>query len=783
MTDLRSRLQDSMGTAYTLGRELGGGGMSRVFVAEEMRLGRQVVVKVLSPELAAGVSAERFEREIKLAAALQQANIVPVLSTGEMDGLPYYTMPFVEGLSLRARMARGGEMSVVEVVSILRDVARALAYAHEHGVVHRDIKPENVLLSGDAAVVTDFGIAKALSAARTQTPGGTLTQVGTSLGTPAYMAPEQAAGDPATDHRADLYALGCVAYEMLTGAPPFAGRPVHQLFAAHMNEVPKPLAAQRADVQRPLAELVMRCLEKDPARRPQSAREVLQSLDGVTSGAHATDSATKGRWWLGAAALTVSLAVGGWLLLRGTSSDANTGGSGSRSVAVLPFANASRDTASNYFADGMSDEVAGVLAKLPDMRVASRRSVDVVREKQMSPQEIGKALGVGLLLEGTVRRVGDRVRVSAQLTNAADGTVRWSQSYDRAAGDAFQLQDDISSAIARELQVALSGTALAVSRAGRTDNAEAYDLYLRGRYAAATVTEAGMRQALVLYARALALDPKFAKAQAEIGIVWIFLADDFEPSAEAYPRVLEAARRALAMDSLVAEAHAAYGYATTALTLDTAGLGAMRRATELDPNSAQLHLLYGQAVCWLAGDNCAEGVRQMEKAVALDPLSALPRWGLASTLYSAKRYDEAIAAQQRLRELDPRFFAFDDWAAASWREKGDYARALQAYQAAQPLSSRPLYGLAVTYARVGRTEDARRIARELERLRGQRHIFPDGIAMIYASLRDGDRTFEWLERSRRERSAWLMGVTVLPEYAPIRGDPRWAAFVRSLRSR
>ena len=238
---LREQLQATLGAAYTLERELGGGGMARIFVVDEIRLRRKLVVKVLAPDLAAGVSAERFQREIELAARLQQANIVPLLTTGETDGLPYYTMPFVDGLSLRARLERTGALPAGEAISVLRDVARALAYAHDHGVVHRDIKPENILLSGDAAVVTDFGIAKALAASRTQVPGGTLTQVGTSIGTPAYMAPEQAAGDPATDHRADLYALGCVAYELLTGAAPFAGRPVHQLFAAHLSETPASL--------------------------------------------------------------------------------------------------------------------------------------------------------------------------------------------------------------------------------------------------------------------------------------------------------------------------------------------------------------------------------------------------------------------------------------------------------------------------------------------------------------------------------------------------------------
>ena len=282
MEDLRSRVQQSLSGSYTLERELGGGGMSRVFVADEHRLGRKVVVKVLSPELSAAMSATRFEREIRVAASLQQANIVPVLSAGELDGLPYYTMPYVEGESLRARLGRG-PLPIAEAVSILRDVSRALAYAHERGVVHRDIKPDNVLLSGHTAVVTDFGIAKAIAAAAATPSGATLTQLGTAIGTPAYMAPEQAAGDPATDQRADMYAFGCMAYELLAGQPPFAGLPPHKLLVAHMSETPRLVTELRPDCPAVLALLIMQCLEKDPALRPPSATELLRRLDVVAS--------------------------------------------------------------------------------------------------------------------------------------------------------------------------------------------------------------------------------------------------------------------------------------------------------------------------------------------------------------------------------------------------------------------------------------------------------------------------------------------------------------------
>jgi len=325
VTNLRDQLQASLGAAYTIERELGGGGMSRVLVARETALRRDVVVKVLPPELVAGVNVERFRREILLAAGLQHPHIVPVLSAGDMQGLPWFTMPFVQGESLRQRLARG-PMPIGEVLSVLRDVARALSYAHERSVVHRDIKPDNVLLSSGSAVVTDFGIAKALSESRTSenpdtTHGGSLTQIGTSIGTPSYMAPEQAAGDPDSDARADLYSFGCLAYEMLAGHPPFVGKTPQKLLAAHMAERPRNIVELRADTPPLLAEMVMRCLEKDAADRPQSATDLVKVLDlAMTTSGSAHSAAPSvllgGRvrmgvalaWWAGAFVATWILA-------------------------------------------------------------------------------------------------------------------------------------------------------------------------------------------------------------------------------------------------------------------------------------------------------------------------------------------------------------------------------------------------------------------------------------------------------------------------------------------
>ena len=372
--ELRDHLQTALTGAYVVEREIAGGGMSRVFVAEERALGRRVVVKVLSPELAAGVNVERFRREIQLTARLQHPHIVPILSAGEMDGLPFYTMPLVEGESLRVRLVRAGALPVALAVSILRDVARALDFAHEKGVVHRDIKPDNILLAGDSAAVSDFGIAKAIAASRLGDDEA-LTQLGMALGTPHYMAPEQIAADPAIDHRADLYSLGCVAYEMLAGETPFAGRAPTALFKAHLLEQPARITSKRADVPDTLEVVISRCLAKDPATRPPSARDVLALLDRTS--AAVAESTT--------AAIPVREAL---------------------TIVVLPFVNLDADAEGEHFADGLTDEVITDLSMLKMLRVTSRQSAMRLKGSDKDVRTIARELGTRYVLTGGIRRAG-----------------------------------------------------------------------------------------------------------------------------------------------------------------------------------------------------------------------------------------------------------------------------------------------------------------------------------------------------------------------------------------
>ncbi|MEO7042034.1 MAG: serine/threonine-protein kinase, partial [Gemmatimonadaceae bacterium] len=386
MADSVDQLRTTLSGSYTFERELGGGGMSRVFLAREVALGRDVVIKVLTTTLSQDVSAERFAREIQVAAALQQANIVPLLATGTADGIPYYVMPYVQGESLRARLIQQPKLTIAECIGILRDVARALNYAHARGVVHRDIKPDNILLSGDTAVVTDFGIAKAVSAARTAAEPANLTQTGTSLGTPAYMAPEQIAGDPMVDNRADIYAWGVVAWEILGGKHPFADRTSPQaMIAAHMSTTAPSVTTLRPDTPAALSDLIRRCLEKDPSKRPGSAAELLQSLDSVSGGG--SSRRTTLIWSSAAALVAVAVLIAGLYFVRaGSAGSPNVGNSSEvKSIAVLPIENLGGDSTTEYLADGMTSELSSALTKIPGLQVTADLSASRFKNKHVDP--------------------------------------------------------------------------------------------------------------------------------------------------------------------------------------------------------------------------------------------------------------------------------------------------------------------------------------------------------------------------------------------------------------
>ena len=780
MTELRDQLQLSLGHAYNLERELGGGGMSRVFIAQETALGRSVVVKVLAPDLAAGLSAERFQREIKLAAALQHPNIVPLLTAGASGAtgdLPYYTMPFVDGLSLRARLARGTAMPIAEIISILKDVARALGYAHERGVVHRDIKPENVLLSGDAAVVTDFGIAKALQSSRTEAPGGTLTQVGTSLGTPAYMAPEQAAGDPETDHRADIYGLGCMAYEMLTGRPLFANKLPHQLFLAHASEKPAAIEPQRPDCPKALATLVMRCLEKPPGLRPQSAREIQQQLEGVSTPTGAmsfTMPPQRTVMLTGALALLLFVAIA-VAVAAARSRRAET--SPERSIAVLPFESAGGDTSNTYFAEGVAEELITAFSKVPGLRVAGRSSSFRYNSKTADTKDIGATLNVASVLEGSVRRAGDRMRVTATLMNAKDGVVLWSESYERDIKNAFAMQDDITNAIVAALQVRLASGPTAPAVVTREVNPEAYDLYLRGlgllrrrgRY---------VQPSIGFFEQAIAKDSTFGRAYAQLAIAFALL-PVYTPvtPGDLYARALAAATRAVRLDDRSGEAHTALGAVHLFLGVDLGkAVVEFDRAIALDPSYAQARLFAPTALGNVG--EYSRAVTEAQQAIALDPLAPAGAYVMTTVLLATRRFEDAAVSARRIAQLDSLFpLALTSIAITEYYlGHSDSARALALRASWVPPSTAPsrAFVLAATGDRAARAG----LLRELEAGQAAGSLRETTLTAAFLGMGDTARALDALERAvKRREPVFVAGGFGTPMFDAIRGSPRFAAAI------
>ena len=462
MSSISERLLAALGGSYTIERELTGGGMALVFAGEDHDLGRKVVIKILPPELAATVSAERFRREILTVARLQHPHIVPILKAGEVDGLPYFVMPYVDGESIDVKLRRTGAFGVRESLGIMKEAARALAFAHERGVVHRDIKPGNILLAAGSATVTDFGVAKALSSARRSGEKGSgLTNTGMSLGTILYMAPEQAAGDPDIDGRADIYSLGITAYEMLAGAAPFANLSPREMLTARLTLPPPPLSTVRKDVPIGLEKLIAKCLAIDPADRPQSAASLVEALeDPETISASFASTANMARHGkrvkravIGALALIGAIVVsaGIYAKVHTGSASAMAESTAARKpvdlgvIAVLPFVNLGADSSNAYLATGVTNAVAGKLMKTAGLRVLAPGRPRSVRRH--SDTASTASFDARLVLEGTVERVGDRLRVTARLSSTSDDVMQWADVFDRDVKDIFTVEDEIADAI------------------------------------------------------------------------------------------------------------------------------------------------------------------------------------------------------------------------------------------------------------------------------------------------------------------------------------------------
>lgn len=785
---LLEQLQKSLGSAYTIERELGGGGMSRVFLAMENRLNRLVVVKVLSPDLAAGVNADRFEREIQLAARLQQANIVPLLTTGDTDGLPYFTMPFVEGESLRAHLSKHGALPIEECVSILRDVARALSYAHATGVVHRDIKPDNVLLSHGAAVVTDFGIAKALSASRTGGhETGSLTQTGTSIGSPAYMAPEQIAGDPDIDHRADLYSLACMGYELITGAPPFSGQSPQRVMAAHLAEKPKPIESIRADVPRNLASIVMRCLEKDPADRPASADLIIAELNSVsTSGAREAHSAPSGTASQTARRIRMAVIVVVLLLALGALFKKLTGKSTiaavDKSVAVLPLANLSGDKANDYFGEGLAEEITGALAKA-GLHVVGRSSAFALSAKGMGAGEIARQLHVGNVLQGSVQRSGDQVRISVSLISGPDESVTWTERYDRPIKDVFAVQDEIARSVASQLKVKLSGD----QRLTKVDtqDPEAHSAYLQALYLWNRRNAPGLRKAIALFAEAVRRDPSYAQAYGGMAMAYVVMpAYDDVGNDDMLRLGREAAGRALALDSENVQALTALAYTDALEYKNASAENLFRRAIAADSTFATAHFWHG--LLFLQEMRNEEALTEIQRARSLEPASLVINTAVTQVLYDMRRYDAAEKQGRTVLQLDSTLQLGVVDLAKVLIEKGKAAQAIPMLLGIVDVpgfshlekASVAAYAL----ARAGRLDEARSLLKKVEPAPGSQITHRGMFAAALDAVGEREKAIAALTEAVDDHDLWLAHYLSAAPYDGLRKDPRVAALFSKVSS-
>ena len=782
-----SPLADALRGLYVIERELGRGGMATVYLAQDLKHSRLVALKVLHPELAAFVGPERFLQEIRVTARLDHPHILPVLASGDAAGLLWYTMPYVEGESLRDRLRRQTQLSVDEALKIAREVADALGYAHGHGVVHRDVKPENILLAHGHARVADFGVARALESAG----GEKLTGTGIAVGTPVYMSPEQAGGGQ-VEGRSDIYSLGCVLYEMLAGEPPFTGATPQVVIARRFTETPRPLGTIRERLPAGLEPAVARALARAPADRFETATEFAQALAQASS-APASKASLAIRplapiWrriMLGAALLILAaLTYSAARHLAGRNAPGPAPPATPASVAILPFRNLGPDSREEYLSDGMTEDLINALGRVPELRVVARTSAFTFKGKAEDVRKVGAQLNVGAVVEGSFRKLGDTLRVTAQLVNVADGYQLWSGRYERPSASLLAVEDELSRAILHALSPR-AAAGLDTSRAtSPTDNPEAYKLYLKGRYHLGKMTEGDYRSALTYFDEAIGLDPTFALAYSGLSGAYGALYGTFLPAAEGMPKAKAAAQKALDLDPFLADAHASLGGVQMNYEWDWHGAEqSFRRAIELKPNDAGAHFLYGYLLVVLG--RFREATSQLNQARQLDPLSLHIEVTAVWPLFYGRRYDEAIAALRKTVASDSSFVGAQFRLAEAYTLKGEFGNARARWRAVQALigdHSDVLGRLGYLYAVSGERQKAYAIVDTLRaRYHKGRSDEPYDVAVVYTGLGEKERALGWLETAYEEHSSWMTFAKVSAELDPLRAEPRFRALLEKLQ--
>jgi serine/threonine-protein kinase len=718
--------------------------MATVYLADEVKHGRPVAIKVLKPDVGVAAGPERFLREIGIAARLSHPHLVPLLDSGEAHGLLYYVSAYIPGGSLRDRLRKEGRIPVADAVRITSEIGAALDYAHRAGFVHRDVKPENILFADGHALLADFGIARACSPGREER----VTEIGFALGTPQYMSPEQASGESTLDGRSDVYSLACVSYEMLTGQPPFVGGAAQTIMARHLTETPRRVRTIAPDVPASIEAALMRALAKDPSHRFPTVTSFID-------------------------ALTTDRDTGRVAILPAT-----------RSVAVLPFVNTSGDPENEYLSDGITDELIDALAKVEGIRVASRTSVFALKGKPQDVRAIGALLDCTHVLEGTMRRIGQQLRVTAQLTSTTDGQLIWSQRYDRRFDDVFAIQDELARTIVDTLRATSFADLSPEPLRRHSDDVRAYREYLKGRYEWNRRTQDGVVAGIKHFENAIAIDPNYALAYTGLADSYA-LGNDYRsvPVAEGFEAAKHYARRAIELDDSLAEAHASLAWVLFIYDWDwDAAEREYRRAISLDPRYASAHQWY--AFLLVAKNAMGDALVEAHTAVELDPSSVSVRRTLGGVYWYARRYDQARYHLERALAMNPT-------AEETYRQLGlvlgmsgeleDAKRVLFEAMALPDVNTYTRSALAYVFALGGERREAQRILDELERHAAVGYVSPVAFATIHLGLGEVEKALDWTERAYEERRGWLAYVRVHPMMDPMRGHPRFDALVKKMR--
>lgn len=770
---------------YEILAPLGAGGMGEVYRAKDTRLERDVAIKVLSDELAAdSESLARFDREVKALAALSHPNILTIHDFGVEGGVTYAVMELLEGEPLSAAIERG-PLPADRAIEVAVDVVEGLEAAHSKEIIHRDLKPENIFITREGtAKILDFGLARHQTAGpKAKDFGETASEFSTTwgivVGTIGYMSPEQVRMEP-LDGRTDIFSFGCVLYEMLTGDRPFGRRSAGETFAAILKEDPPGLRTRGKGVPPALDRIVRRCLEKDLARRYPSARDLAADLKA--------SSAKPGRASISLPRLLDRPRVKTYVTIAGLFAVAllavlflYTRRAPIRSLAVLPFANSGGDPNIDYLCDGITEELINNLSRLPGVKVMSRASVFRYKGRNADPRAIGSDLRVPAIVTGAVTQHGDDLAVSAELVDTHDSSQIWGQQYNRRLSDLSSIQEQISTAISEQLSLRLTGEQKLQLAKRQTDNPEAYQSYLKGRYYWNKRSQEGFVKAIEHFRLAIDADPAYGRAYAGLADCYA-LQGNFGLLAprECMPKAEAAARKAIEIDEGLAEAHASLGGIRNWYDWDWPGAEKeFKRAIELNPNYATAHHWYSLYLTEMARHE--EAVAEIRRAQELDPLSLVISAGVGWALYGARQYDRAIEQFRKTIEMEPAFQLSHEYLGDTLDASGNLSAAVSEYEksvALAPHSPIALSSLGRAYARAGRIEDARRILAELEQPPSTGYAPPYYPALIYMGLGDNDRVFELLEKSADERSQRMVYLKIEPKLDGVRSDPRFSQLLR-----